>query len=217
MAGFFITFEGGEGAGKTSQINRLAQSLTKIGHEVVTTREPGGTSEGEKIRNLLVQRYGGNWTPMSETLLFYTARDMLVNKVIRPALKDGQIVICDRFFDSTLAYQGYGHGFDPETITALNTLVLGNFKPNLTFILDIDPETGLKRSGRRLAAEALNIKQKEDRYENLNIDFHKRLREGFLQIATKNPARCTVIDANQPIESIAEIILQKATTAIGEA
>lgn len=214
MAGFFITFEGGEGTGKTTQINRLAQHLTQAGHKVLTTREPGGTPEGEKIRDLLVQRDGGNWTPMSEILLFYAARDMLVNNVIKPALNEDKIVICDRFFDSTIAYQGYGHDFDKDAIKTLNTAVLGDFKPDLTFVLDIDPEIGLKRSDRRLAAEALSIKQKEDRFENLNIEFHTRLRDGFLEIAKQNPNRCLVVDAEQPIDAVTTAIIDATTKAI---
>ncbi len=215
MGGLFITFEGGEGAGKTSQINRLAEGLTKAGHKVVTTREPGGTPESEKIRNLLVQREGGSWTPMAEALLFFAARVMLVNKTIQPALEDGKIVICDRFTDSTRAYQGYGHNFDLKKIEALKTIALDDLEPDLTFIMDIEPKAGLERSTRRLAAEALNVKQKEDRFENMDLSFHERLRQGFLTIAQNAPDRCHVIDATQSIETISEDILAKTLKKIG--
>ena len=211
--GLFITFEGGEGSGKTTQINRLSQTLSQLGKKVITTREPGGTPEAEKIRELIVQRDGGAWTPMAEILLFSTARVMHVEQIIRPALEEGKIVICDRFTDSTRAYQGYGHEMGLEEIENLNTLTLGDFKPDLTFILDIDPEEGLKRSDRRLAAEQFQVKHREDRYEQLDIEFHKRLRQGFLEIAKKEPGRCHVIPAMQDVDAIsgqiADIVREK--------
>lgn len=208
MTGLFITFEGGEGAGKTTQINRLAQSLTEQGHKVITTREPGGTPEAEKIRNLLVQRDGGQWTPLSEALLLFAARQLHVDRVIKPNLDDGKIVISDRFTDSTRAYQGYGHGLDLEIIEELKETVLKGLEPDLTFILDIDSKAGLDRSERRLAAEALDIKQKEDRFENLDISFHEKLRQGFLQIAKDNAERCKVLDATKDINDIEKKILK---------
>jgi len=211
--GLFITFEGGEGSGKTTQINRLTQTLAEDGHKVVTTREPGGTPEGEKVRDLLVQREGGNWTPMAETLLLFAARIMHVEKVIKPALADGKIVISDRFTDSTLAYQGYGHDHDLNVIENVRALSLGDFGPDLTIILDIDPEEGLQRSDRRLAAEQFQVKQREDRYEQLDIEFHERLRRGFLEIAGKEPERCHVIPALQDLDAvsaqIADIVCEK--------
>jgi len=151
--GLFISFEGGEGSGKTTQINRLADYLTRQGYGVVTTREPGGTPEGESIRDVLVQRGGGDWLPMSEVLLLYAARYMHVEKVIKPAIAEGKIIICDRFADSTLAYQGYGHGLNPDSIKAVEALTIGAFKPDLTYILDIDVKTGLARSNKQLAVE----------------------------------------------------------------
>jgi len=201
--GVFITFEGGEGSGKTTQINKLAEKLTSLKKKVITTREPGGTPEGEKIRNLLVQRDGGNWTPTAECLLLYAARAMHVESVVKPALEKGKIVISDRFHDSTFAYQGYGRGLELEKIQALNDLTIGSFKPDLTFILDITPDKGLARSTRRLAAESLHIKQTEDRFESLDLSFHEKLRKGFLDIAKKDPKRCHVIDASQDVDAIA--------------
>ena len=208
MAGLFITFEGGEGAGKTTQINRLAQSLTNQGLKVITTREPGGTPEGEKIRDLIVQREGGKWSPVSETLLLFAARSLHVQRVIKPALDDGHIVICDRFTDSTRAYQGYGHGLEMKIIEDLNQTVLKGLEPDLTFILDIEPKAGLSRSERRLASEALDIKQKEDRFESLDLSFHEKLRKGFLEIADNNKERCVVLDASKSLKEIADKTLE---------
>jgi dTMP kinase len=206
MSGFFITFEGGEGSGKTTQINRLSKALTDLGHKVITSREPGGTPEAEKIRDLIVQKQGGDWTPTAETLLLYAARVMHVAKIIRPALDEGKIVICDRFTDSTLAYQGYGHGADHHMIEQINLLTLGHTKPDLTFILDIAPEKGLARAGRRMASQDLDVQQREDKFEDLDLEFHKRLREGFLDIAHKDDKRCLVVDADRPLDVLAEEI-----------
>ncbi|MFK7840350.1 MAG: dTMP kinase [Bdellovibrionales bacterium] len=215
MTGFFITFEGGEGAGKTTQINRLAQKLTDNGHKVITTREPGGTPESEKIRDLLVQREGGEWSPISEALMLFAARSLHTEKVIKPALDGGHIVICDRFTDSTRAYQGYGHGLDLEIIETLKDKVLDGLEPDLTFILDIEPKAGLSRSERRLASESLNIKQKEDRFESMDISFHEKLRQGFLTIAKQNTDRCHVLDASQSLEDISKLVASKTLNAIG--
>lgn len=212
--GYFISFEGGEGTGKTSQINRLAQALSKAGYKVVTTREPGGTKEAESIRDLLVQRDGGQWSPLSEVLLLFAARSIHVERVIKPALQSGKIVICDRFTDSTRAYQGYGREMGVDTIEEINNLVLNGFKPNKTFILDIDPQEGLARSERRLAAESLGIKQTEDRFEKMELDFHNRLRDGFLDIANANKDRCVIIDATREIDDIAQDIAKTALSAI---
>jgi len=214
MTSLFITFEGGEGAGKTTQINRLAQKLTDKGYKVITTREPGGTPEAEKIRDLLVQRGGGQWSPLSETLMLFAARSLHVERVIKPALDNGHIVICDRFTDSTRAYQGYGHGLDLNIIETLKDTVIGGLEPDVTFILDIYPKIGLGRSERRLASEALDIKQKEDRFESLNISFHEKLRQGFLQIAQQNKSRCFVMDASQSLNDVTQEVLKTALAKI---
>lgn len=213
--GLFITFEGGEGAGKTTQIKLLADFLSKH-HEsdVVTTREPGGTPEAESIRNLLVQRDGGDWTAESETLLFFAARHMHVQRVIKPALQEGKIVICDRFTDSTRAYQAYGHGQPIEFVERLNRLVLDGFDPDLTFILDIAPETGLIRSRAQLAESVSAQASTEDRFENMDVSFHEKLRQGFLDIAKKYPRRCRVLDAGQSMEGLAAQIAEIATNNI---
>lgn len=215
--GFFISFEGGEGSGKTSQINHLAQFLAKQDFSVKTTREPGGTPEAETIRDLLVQRDTGNWSPMSEVLMLYAARDLHVRNVIKPIMEQGAVVITDRFSDSTQAYQGYGYGLDIKQIESVNDVVLDGFKPNLTFVLDIDPEEGLARSNRRLAAEALSIKQSEDRFEKMGLGFHQKLRAGFLEIAKNNKERCVVIDATQNESEIAKQISDVVSERLKEA
>ncbi|MGH1403287.1 MAG: dTMP kinase [Alphaproteobacteria bacterium] len=204
-SGFFITLEGGEGAGKTTQINRLSKALSENGYNVVTTREPGGTPESEKIRALMVQRDGGAWTPAAETLLMFAARVMHVEKRIKPALSKGSVVICDRFTDSTIAYQGYGHGFDLERVKDIKKASIADFEPDLTFVLDIDVTEGLSRSNKRLADEK-GYAQTEDRFERMDIIFHENLRRGFLDIAKENPRRCCVVDAGQSVAHLAQQI-----------
>jgi dTMP kinase len=208
--GFFISFEGGEGSGKTTQINKLSEALAARNFKVTTTREPGGTEEGELIRNLVVQRNSGDWSAMSECLLLFAARSIHVDKVIKPALEDGHVVISDRFTDSTYAYQGYGRGMKLAEIKKLEKLVLGKFKPDLTFILDIDPQSGLSRSDRRLASEEIGVARTEDRFERMQMDFHEKIRRGFLTIAKKDRKRCVVINAAQPVDALADQIAAKA-------
>lgn len=197
--GLFITFEGGEGSGKTTQIGLLAERLRAQGREVVTTREPGGTPDAEKIRGLLVRNDGGAWTPMAEVLLLYAARVMHVETLIRPALAAGKIVISDRFADSTLAYQGYGHGMDLQLIREIHSLSLSDFQPDMTFILDIPVEKGLRRAGKRLAREGSD----EGRFEGMDTGFHERLRQGYLEIARADSGRCTVVDASRSVDAVA--------------
>lgn len=213
--GLFISFEGGEGAGKTTQINKLARVLTEKKKRVVTTREPGGTPEGEKIRELLVQRERGDWNPLSETLMVMAARAVHLDKIINPALQENKIVVSDRFHDSTYAYQGYGHGLPFEHLDLLHQTLFHNQKPDLTFIIDIDPEIGLARSARRTASQTMQVEQREDRFEQLNMDFHKRVREGFLEIAQKDDTRCVVIDGHQEIDYIFPIIRDKVLETLG--
>ncbi len=196
--GKFITFEGGEGTGKSTQVKLLAESLRGEGLKVMTTREPGGAPGAEEIRNLLVNGAVNRWTPLSEALLNYAARVEHLDKTVFPALDEGQWVISDRFADSTMAYQGFGHCVDRETLHRLQTAVLGDFKPDLTIIFDLDLETGLKRAGDRGAGE--------DRYERMGHGFHERLRRGFIEIAKEEPERCSVIDASKSIEQVSEAI-----------
>ena len=203
--GFFISLEGGEGSGKTTQINNLAQFLEMQGYEVVLTREPGGVPEAESIRNLLVQRDGGNWDAMSEVLLLFAARVMHVENKTKPALKSGKVVICDRFSDSTYAYQGYGRGMDIKKIKQIEEVSIDGFAPDLTFILDLDVRVGLDRSNQRLSEEE-GADQTEDRFERMDIAFHEKLREGFLDIARQNEERCYILNAEQSVEHLSEEI-----------
>lgn len=205
-AGRFITFEGGEGAGKSTQLKLLAEALRGAGMEVVTTREPGGSVGAEHIRALLVQGEVDRWDAMTEVLLHFAARRDHLVKTVWPALKRGAWVICDRFADSTLAYQGYGHGLDPSLIQRLYALAVGEFRPDLTLILDLPVEAGLARAGSRGGAE--------DRYERMGTAFHERLRQGFLAIARIDPDRCAVIDATQGVEEVQRAILAQVKSRL---
>ena len=196
--GKFITFEGGEGTGKSTQVALLGTALRQIGLSVVLSREPGGSPGAEEIRNFLVNGDVNRWTPMSEALLNYAARVEHLEKTIYPALEENSWVISDRFSDSTMAYQGYGHGVDSSILKSLNSILLGKFKPDLTFIFDLDLETGLARASARGDGE--------DRYERMGRDFHERLRHGFLEITMRDSERCCVINAALPIDEVALII-----------
>ncbi|HAJ90872.1 MAG TPA: dTMP kinase [Rhodospirillaceae bacterium] len=211
--GLFITLEGGEGAGKSTQSRRLKAALEDAGREVILTREPGGTPEAEKIRDLLVQRDGGNWTPMAECLLFFAARQMHVETLIKPALAAGKVVICDRFTDSTIAYQGYGHGFDLSIIQQVAVLSLGDFKPDLTFILDLPVTDGLARSLKQKDVSS-GKENTEDRFEKLQHDFHEKLRQGFLKIAAEDQERCVVVDATQNADDVYSVIWTRIQNAL---
>jgi dTMP kinase len=187
VPGRFITFEGGEGAGKSTQARRLAAALRRSGHQVLETREPGGSAGGEEIRRLLTTGAASRWSPMAETLLHFAARADHVARLIRPALAGGQWVVCDRFADSTVAYQGYGHGIDRDFIARLAAAVLGELMPDLTLIFDLPVEQGLKRAKTRAGLD--------DRYEKMDVAFHEKLRQGYLAIASAEPARCVLVDA----------------------
>ena len=209
--GIFITLEGGEGTGKSTQIKLLQQALVSAGIDAVTTREPGGTPQAERIRGLLLQGDSGSFDPMTEALLLFAARrEHLVNK-IWPALKAGQWVISDRFADSSRAFQGYGMGLDLQVIENLYQQVAGDFQPDLTFIFDVDPVQGLQRSLKRLQ----NAQITEDRYERMDLPFHQRIRNGFLELAKKFPQRCVVIDAAQDIQLIHRQVLKVIETRYG--
>ena len=195
MAGKFITLEGGEGAGKSTQVSRLAARLERAGHTVCITREPGGAPGAEAIRELLVTGDPERWDAATETLLHYAARRSHLTDMIRPALARGEWVICDRFADSTLAYQGYVGGVDKGFISEIYAQVVGDLTPDLTLILDLPPEVGLARAQAR--------GEGEDRYERMGLNFHQRLRAAFLEIAAKEPERCMVVDADGDIETVA--------------
>ncbi len=194
---FFITFEGGEGAGKSTQARLLAAFLEKQGASCLLTREPGGSPGAEEIRNLVVKGTVGRWDVMTEALLMFAARrDHLVNTVW-PALKEGKTVICDRFADSTMAYQGFGYadkGLGQAAVEQLYQIVVGSFKPDLTIILDMPVESGIERALKRDA--------NANRYEKMGLDFHRNLRRAFLEIEKKEPGRCIVIDATGSIDEI---------------
>ncbi|MBI3445951.1 MAG: dTMP kinase [Magnetospirillum sp.] len=192
--GRFITFEGGEGAGKSTQVRLLADSLRDEGLLVVTTREPGGSSGAEAIRALLVEGDTARWDGVTEALLHFAARRDHLVKTVWPALDRGAWVISDRFADSTLAYQGFGHGLDPEIIASLYRVAVGHFAPDLTLVLDLPVEKGLERAGIRGGTE--------DRYERMGLGFHQRLRQGFLGIAASNPIRCAVVDATRTPDQV---------------
>lgn len=186
--GRFITFEGGEGTGKSTQAKLLATWLVAPKRVAVVTREPGGSPGAEEIRSLLVEGDPDRWDPIAETLLHYAARRDHLRRAIEPELALGRWVICDRFFDSTMAYQGYGHGVDRDFIRQLERAVIGALRPDLTLILDLPVELGLARAAAR--------RDREARYEAMERDFHERLREGYRAIAAAEPERCLLIDAD---------------------
>jgi dTMP kinase len=187
----FITFEGVEGCGKSTQVKRLAEFLAARGKEVLVTREPGGTPVAEKIRAILLDKENQSLHYLTELLLYAASRAQHVQELILPALAAGKTVICDRFFDSTLAYQGYGRDIDRELIYRLNDVATQGVKPDLTFILDIPPEQGLERIKAKRGSGTL------DRLELENLDFHRRVRAGFLALAMREPDRVKVIDGLQ--------------------
>jgi dTMP kinase len=192
--GMFISFEGGEGAGKSTQLGRLAARLAAEGRDVVATREPGGTPGADLIRALVLNGDTERWSPTTETLLMYAARRDHIERVVSPALARGAVVVCDRFADSTRAYQGAAGGADPALIAALESHVLGDVRPNLTLIFDLPPELGLKRAAARTGSEA--------RFEGKGLAFHRRLREAFLTIARDEPGRCVVINATGDVGAV---------------
>ncbi len=207
MTGLFITFEGGEGAGKSLQLDRFAKYLADKGKTVVKTREPGGTEVGREIRRLLVEGDKNKFDELTELLLFYADRRIDLQQVILPALQENKIVLSDRFNDSTIAYQYYGSEkfTDTQIMDMLYQLVAGSFKPNLTFLLDIDVHIGLERSFKKAQAMA----NKELRFENVDISFHERLRQGYLQLANKEPERFIVINAADTVENVTAEIIRK--------
>lgn len=191
--GRFITLEGGEGAGKTTQVALLQAALRGAGIDALATREPGGAPGAEAIRPLLVQGAPGRWDALGEALLHYAARRDHLVTTVRPALQAGTWVICDRFADSTMAYQGFGLGLGAEPIAALDHMVVGDTRPDLTLILDLPVAAGLRRAAARHGDA--------QRYERMDLDFHRRVRQGFLEIARGDPGRCLVIDAAGGIEA----------------
>jgi len=207
MKSAFITLEGGEGSGKTTQIKLLETAFAAARTPCIRTREPGGSTGAEKIRDLLVNGDSDRWDASTETLLFYAARLDHVNKLIRPALQENKVVICDRFTDSTMVYQGVGKKLPEEFINKLHELTLADFAPDMTIILDIDPTIGLKRASERSGAE--------DRFEGMAMNFHYQVRQGFLTIAEKSPDRCVVVDASQKPQEIHASIITLVNERLG--
>ena len=189
----FITLEGGEGAGKSTQARLLAAKLEEKGHRVTITREPGGAPGAELIRKLIVDGDADRWTPRTEALLIFAAREDHLSRTIRPALERGEWVICDRFIDSTRAYQGAAQGLDLQVIEKLSEIVIGEDMPALTLMLDLPVETGLARAGKRVEDAEAGVA--EDRYEKMEIEFHQTLRRAFLDIARAEPGRCAEVAA----------------------
>ena len=206
--GRFITFEGGEGAGKSTQVRLLTAALAGQGRDVLATREPGGATGAEEIRHLLVSGDPGRWDGVTEALLHFAARRDHLARTVWPALDAGRWVVSDRFADSTMAYQGYGHGLGREPIERLYAVTVGSFAPDLTLILDVPPESGIARTHARMDGE--------DRYERMDLSFHQRLRAGFLEIAALEPQRCVIIDASGSVDEVHAAILKAVAERLPE-
>ncbi len=196
--GKFITFEGGEGSGKSTQLQYLYDKLKELNIKVKKTREPGGTDIGEKIRELLVSGKVDTLSPLTELLLNSASRKEHIEKVIKPTLENGEWILCDRYIDSTLVYQGYSHGLDIKMVNYINDITTSLFKPDLVFIFDISPEEGLKR--------ALKRKNNEDRYEKMDMSFHNKIRHAYLDISKTDIQKYKVIDSTLDKIEISKII-----------
>ena len=210
----FITFEGGEGVGKSTQVKRLQQNLQRHAIEVVRTREPGGTPKAEAIRSFILQGRSESWGAGSEAVLFAAARLDHVNQLIAPNLRNGTWVLSDRFHDSTRAYQGLTGGVNDKLIAGLEVLALDGHTPDLTIILDMDPDAAFRRVAERAVEDGLQLTG--DRFEKEEIEWHKRLRDGFLAIARDNPERCVVISADQSEEALEAAIWGTVTQRFPE-
>ncbi|WP_404933071.1 dTMP kinase [Nitratireductor sp. L15S-10] len=208
--GFFITFEGGEGAGKSTQITQLAASLREQGHDVIITREPGGSSGAEAVRHVLLSGAAEPFGPAMEAILFAAARSDHVEQVIRPAIERGTIVLCDRFLDSSRVYQGVTGNLDRDFMQSLERVTVNDMVPDLTLILDIDPEEGLRRANARRGTEA------PDRFEKEALATHRRRRKAFLEIAKAEPERCVVIDAAMPADRVATAVQRAVQQAMAK-
>lgn len=197
IKGKFITFEGPEGSGKSTHAKKIFDHLTKLGYDCVLTREPGGTFVGEKIREILLNPENKNISLLTETFLFETARSQIVQEVIRPALAKGKIVLCDRFSDSTISYQGYAGDVPIKDILLIDEVATGGVKPDLTILLDVDPQTGLARAA---------LEKQKDRMESRPMSFHKKVRDGYLDLAKKYPERIKVVKVQESVEKTQELI-----------
>lgn len=207
--GKFITLEGGDGGGKTTQAALLAERLKRGGVDVLQTREPGGTPRAEAIREVLLSGKAKRFGPLGEAVLFYAARESHLELAIRPALERGTWVVCDRFSDSTRAYQGAAGGLPMSIVDTLENAVVGPTRPDLTLIFDLPPEEGLRRSAQRTKTDGTTSSSPpkgagSDRFETMNIAFHRTLREEFLAIAKSEPDRCVILDARVPVQRLAD-------------
>jgi len=211
MRGFFVTFEGGEGSGKTTQLKALLGHLRSVGREVVETRDPGGTAIGNQIRGLLLDGENARMDSLTELLLYEASRAQLVQEVIQPVLAAGRILLCDRFTDSTVAYQGYGRGLDLERIGRLNASAARGIRPDLTFLLDLDPVVGLERVKSRLAPSRAS----RDRLEGEALAFHERVRQGFRALAASEPERVIALDAAENLLELAAEIRRRVDARLG--
>ena len=196
--GYFISFEGGDGSGKSTQIQILREFLEERGYDVILTREPGGTPISEKIRSIILDKANSEMDDMTEALLYAAARAQLVSQIIRPALEEGKVVICDRFVDSSMAYQAYARGLG-DSVKTINAFAVGNCMPDLTILLKVNPQVGSSRIGNR----------ERDRIELASSDFHKKVYEGYLQLEKLYPERIVGIDAADTIENISGIISER--------
>lgn len=211
MPGFFITFEGGEGSGKTTQLKALLAHVRALHGDAIQTRDPGGTAIGNQVRELLLNGDNIRMSPLAELFLYEASRAQLVQEVIRPALAAGRIVLCDRFTDSTVAYQGYGRGLDLDLVERLNAVAADGLRPDLTFLLDLDPVVGLARATERLAQP----RQRRDRLEDEVLEFHQRVQAGYRALAAREPERVVILDATQGILEIGARIRRHVESRLG--
>jgi dTMP kinase len=207
LSGRFVTLEGGEGAGKSTLLAALRERLERAGFTVVATREPGGSPGAEIVRRVILSGAAAPLGPFAEAVLFAAARDDHLEQVIRPALARGAVVLCDRFADSTRAYQGAVGGVEPSVLAALDRVVVGRTRPDLTLVLDVAPEVGLARARRRQG--------EPDRFEKEGPGFHAKLRQAFLEIARREPGRCVVLDAETPADVLAQQAYRIVTERLG--
>lgn len=208
----FITFEGIEGCGKSTQINLLAAHLQQQGHQVLLTREPGGCPIADQIRGLLLDAGNRAMVPMTELMLYAAARAQHLAEVVQPALDSGTLVLCDRFSDATRAYQAFGRGIDRQTMESLNDLACNGLAPDLTLLLDCPVEVGLTRARQRIAGSS---GPREERFELESLHFHQRVRDGYLQLATEEPSRFVVITAAASQDQVAKAVLQAVLHRLG--
>ena len=201
----FITFEGIEGAGKTTQIKRLHAFLIKKGYDSIITREPGGTKIGGHIRAILLDPKNSDMKPLTELLLYSADRAQHINEIIKPALNKNKIILCDRYFDATMVYQGVTRGINTELVKKLHEIIFNNLKPDITFLLDLSPELGLKRAWKDINNGSRQ--NNETRFENENFDFHEKIRAGYLELAYNEPERFRIIDASKDQDRIYQDII----------